>query len=298
MIKLERAALVWGVVGNLGGGKTMSAVALGVECMLEGYMVVSNVTFDLDSIERDYGAPWVHGLYKKVSLDDPDFDPFALPCGDPRGSGGKRRVVVVLDEVAEWIDQYSSAKDPRIKRLWSWLRHSSKRSQDIVIICQRQEYINKVVRTLIARWIWVDDMAVWKIPKLRCKLPFCGGLVMQRVYDRLGNMIGAVSWLKKSHWGRYYNTAECLNSDGAAYNSVYELPEFKYRVSLFAVALFFLSLFALLRFESVFRVRQFRMPIHRRVYNVLWDGKQNDGGNGILKSSHDTSMKRFNLVDF
>lgn len=298
MITLEKSALVWGVVGNLGGGKTLSSVALGVECMLKGYMVVSNVTFDLDAVAADYGAPWVHGLYKKISLDDADFDPFALPCGDPRGSGGKRRVIVILDEVAEWIDQYSSAKDPRIKRLWSWLRHSSKRSQDIVIICQRQEYINKVVRTLIARWIWVDDMAVWKIPKLRCKLPFCGGLVMQRVYDRLGNMIGAVSWLKKSRWGRYYNTAECLNSDGAAYNSVYEVPEFKYHVSLLSVALFFLSLLALLRFDSVFRVRSFRMPVHRRVYNVAWDGKQDDGRNEVSRSSHDTPMKRFNLVDF
>lgn len=273
MITLEKSALVWGVVGNLGGGKTLSSVALGVESMLNGYMVVSNVTFDLDSIAREYHSPWIKKLYQKISLDDPDFDPFALPCGDPRGSGGKRRVVIILDEVAEWIDQYSSAKDPRIKRLWSWLRHSSKRSQDVVIICQRQEYINKVVRTLIARWIWVDDMAVWRIPKLRARIPFCSGLVMQRVYDRLGNMVGSVSWLKKSKWGRYYNTAECLNSDGAAYNSVYSVPPVKYRVSFLTLVLYLVSLFALFRAPFVFRSPQIPPSPPVRVYNIPWDGK-------------------------
>lgn len=273
MITLERSALVWGVVGNLGGGKTLSSVALGVESMLNGYMVVSNVTFDLDRISSDYSSPWVKKLYRHISLDDPHFDPFAIPCGDPRGSGGERRVVVILDEVAEWIDQYSSAKDPRIKRLWSWLRHSSKRSQDIVIICQRQEYINKVVRTLIARWIWVDDMAVWRIPKLRMRIPFCSKLVMQRVYDRLGNMIGAVSWLKKTKWGRYYNTAECLNSDGAAYNAVYDLPAAKYSLSGLTVLLYLLSLLVLILAPSSFRAPKEPPPVVRRVVNVPWDGR-------------------------
>lgn len=272
MIELERNALVWGVVGNLGGGKTLSSVALGVTAMLRGYMVLSNVTFDLDAIAADYNAGWVRKLYQKISLDDPDFDPFKLPCGDPRGSGGDRRVIVILDEVAEWIDQYSSAKDPRISRLWSWLRHSSKRSQDVVIICQRQEYINKVVRTLIARWIWVDDMAVWRLPKLKMKLPFCGGLVMQRVYDRLGNMIGAVSWLKKSHWGRYYNTAECLNSTGAAYNAVYEVPKAKYFLSPFTLFLWLLTVLALVLSPFVFRCPDAFPSIHRHV-ETPWNGE-------------------------
>lgn len=235
MITLERNALVWGVVGNLGGGKTLSAVALGVDSMLKGYAVVSNVTFDVERIALLNNAPWVRDLYFHVSLDDPDFDPYKLPCGDPRGSGGKRRVIVILDEVAEWIDQYAKATDKRIERLWSWLRHSSKRSQDVVIICQRQEYIHKVVRTLIARWIWVDDLAVYRIPKVKLRIPFSAGYVMQNVFDRIGNRIGAVSFVKKSKWGIYYNTAECLNSDGASYNAVYSVPDEKYGVSKLTV---------------------------------------------------------------
>lgn len=246
MIQLERNALVWGVVGNLGGGKTLSAVALGVDSMLKGYAVVSNVTFNVDRIVSLFSAPWVRGLYFHISLDDPDFDPFKIPCGDPRGSGGNKRVIVILDEVAEWIDQYSSAKDPKIQRLWSWLRHSSKRSQDIVIICQRQEYINKVVRTLIARWIWVDDLAVFRVPKIRIKLPFCSGLVMQNVFDRIGNRIGATSFLLKSKWGVFYDTAECLNNLGAAYNFVYDVPPEKFKLSKFTFLFFFSTMLYLL----------------------------------------------------
>lgn len=247
MIELERNALVWGVVGNLGGGKTLSAVALGVDCIRRGFFVVSNVTFDIERLCRDFSIPWARKLYQHITLDDPDFDPFQMPVGDPRGSGGRRRVVIILDEVAEWFDQYSSAKDPRISRLWSWLRHSSKRSQDVVIICQRQEFINKVVRSLIARWIWVDDLAVYRIPKIRLKFPFCSGIVMQNVFDRLGNRIGSVSFIKKSRWGVYYNTAECLNSTGAAYCSVYDVPEDTSRVSRFFVILLFASLLYVVR---------------------------------------------------
>ena len=101
----------------------------------------------------------------------------------PNIKSAKKRVLVILDECAEWVDQYSSAKDPRISRFWSWLRHTSKRSQDVFIVVQRREYLNKVVRILVSRWIWVNDLAVFKLPVLKCRFPFCGGLVMRNIYD-------------------------------------------------------------------------------------------------------------------
>ena len=48
MIELDRNSLVWGIVGNLGGGKTMSAVKIAVESMSQGFFVVSNVYISLD----------------------------------------------------------------------------------------------------------------------------------------------------------------------------------------------------------------------------------------------------------
>lgn len=245
MIELERNSLVWGIVGNLGGGKTLSAVSVAIRAIQSGFFVASNVSLILDELAQREGK-WVYNMYDHIDLGSPDFDPFKIPCGSPRGSGGRLRVVVVLDEVAEWIDQYSSAKDARIQRFWSWLRHSSKRSQDVFIICQRQEYINKVVRILIARWVWVDDMAVWRCPFLKFKIPFCGGLVMQNVFDRVGNKIGQVSFVAKASWGRYYNTAECLNADGATYNSIYQAAPPLKRDYTFIYVLWFLSLLYLI----------------------------------------------------
>lgn len=223
MIGLEYSSQVWAITGNLGGGKTLSAVGLAVQSMRRGFYVVSNVTIDIAMVRRMYGKA-VAALYSHIDLDDPNFDPFALPTGSPRGSGGGKRVLVILDECAEWFDQYSNAKDVRIQRLWSWLRHSSKRSQDVVLVVQRMEYLNKVVRLLVSRWLIVDDLAVWRVPFLKFKIPFCRDIVMQRVFDRAGKLINGPNYIQKSVWGCFYNTAECLNSDGRQYNTEYSAP--------------------------------------------------------------------------
>ena len=165
-IPLERTAQLWGISGNLGGGKTMTAVQFAVNAIRDGYFVVSNITLNVDRMCKVFGD-YCSRLYLHIDLDDPSFDPFKIPCGSPRGSGGRKRVLVILDECAEWVDQYSSAKDPRISRLWSWLRHSSKRSQDVFVVVQRPDYLNKVIRILISRWLWVYDLAVWRMPILR-----------------------------------------------------------------------------------------------------------------------------------
>lgn len=221
-LELERNALVWGITGNLGGGKSLTAVYFMVNAIRDGYFVVTNITLDIDRICRECGE-WARDLYMHVSLDDDSIDPYKFPCGDPRGSGGRRRVLCVFDECAEWFDQYANAKDRKIQRLWSWLRHSSKRSQDVFLIIQRPEYMHKVLRILVARWLQVNDMAVWRIPILRAKMPFCSGLVVVAPFDRTGQRVGHSYFVRKSRWGRYYDTAECLNQDGSRFNAVYDV---------------------------------------------------------------------------
>lgn len=239
MIRLERSAMVWGIVGSLGGGKTLTAVRVAVEALERGFFVVSNITLNIDYVCKVYGER-CRKLYLHVDLTKDD--PFEFPSGDPRGSGGKRRVLVVLDECAEFFDQYSSQKEST-KRFWSWLRHSSKRSQDVFFIVQRQEYLTKSLRSLIIRWVWCDDLAVWKF--FHFKLPFMGGFIMQNVFDRLGSRVQGVDFVQKSIWGRFYNTAECISTVSNA-NYIYELPPRK--KSNFIYALFFLSFCALLFF--------------------------------------------------
>jgi len=205
MIQLEKPSLVWAIIGNLGGGKTLTAVKVAVEALEKGFFVVSNITLNMDAICCLYGER-CRNLYLHVDL--ANDDPFLFPSGDPRGSGGKRRVLVILDECAEYFDQYSSGS-ANVKRFWSWLRHSSKRSQDVFIIVQRAEYLTKPLRLLISRFIWVDDLAVWKV--WRMKLPFMGGYCMQNVFDRQHNRIQGVDFISKKVWGSYYCTAECIS---------------------------------------------------------------------------------------
>ena len=243
-IPLERTAQLWGISGNLGGGKTMTAVQFAVNAIRDGYFVVSNITLNVDRMCKSFGD-YCSRLYLHIDLDDPSFDPFKIPCGSPRGSGGRKRVLVILDECAEWVDQYSSAKDPRISRLWSWLRHSSKRSQDVFVVVQRPDYLNKVIRILISRWLWVYDLAVWRVPILRARIPFCGNLILRSIYDNKGHRIGALSCIAKDYWGQFYNTAECLNSDGATYSDEYAAverpkPSLKWLYILWLLSLFWL----------------------------------------------------------
>lgn len=243
-MNLERTPQIWGITGNLGGGKSLTAVYLSVNAMREGYFVCSNITLNLDSICRVYG-PHLRSLYQHISLDDPDFDPYLLPCGSPRGSGGGKRVLIVLDECAEWFDQYQSGKDPRVANLMSWIRHSSKRSQDVMLIVQRMDYLQKSLRILISKWVIVDDMSFWRVPILRMRLPFMAGFVMQRHFSRDKKLLARPSFINKSVWGRFYNTAECLNVRGASTVYEYESPKYHPPFPWLLFILYFISLLTL-----------------------------------------------------
>lgn len=216
-MKLEVTPQIWGISGNLGGGKTLSAVEMAVRAMASGYFVCTNIQLKMEDVVSELGSR-ARGLFRLV---DPEGDdPSSWPCGDPRGSGGNRRVLVILDEVAEWFDQYSGSS-PVVRRFLSWLRHSSKRGQDVVLIVQRKEFLAKSLRILVSRWIWVEDLAVWRIPKFRIRVPFCSGLVMRYVSDRLGNSIQPLEFSSKSRWGRFYSTAQILSD---SLSMPYELP--------------------------------------------------------------------------
>lgn len=233
MIPLEKTAQVWGICGNLGGGKTLTAVSMAYEAIRSGFFVVSNVTLNLDVLRSE--IPWCDKLYQHIIVrndeyDDQgnlvkseDFNPFTIPSGSPRGTQGGKRVLVILDECAEWFDQYSSLKSKSISRVMSWLRHSSKRSQDVVFIVQRREYLNKSFRILVSRWVSVDDLAIWRIPYLKMKLPFMGGFCMANIFDKSLSRIRPTVFISKSRFGRYYSTSECLSTFGGA-SVEYEVP--------------------------------------------------------------------------
>lgn len=271
MLHLDPVPQVWGITGNLGGGKSLSAVCLAAVAMSRGYFVVSNITLNLDELALEYGS-YVRRLYQHFSFDDENFDPFALPTGSPRGTNGGKRVLVIMDECAEWIDQYSSANtNPRIKKFLSWLRHSSKRSQDVILVVQRLDYLNKNIRLLISKWLIVDDLRVWRCPVLKMRFPFMAPFVMQRVFDRNRKLIQGPCLVRKSTFGRFYRTAECLNAEGASVNYEYvtpiksNFPFIKYVVA-YVFSLYVLLLMLLKYNASVKRQTSYIVPELRHIY--------------------------------
>lgn len=197
----KRTANVYGIYGHLGGGKTLTAVEISLWALSQGWSVVSNV--ELFHVEH------LKGNYKYIS-DIADVDFWQLPCGAPRGSNDKYRSVIVLDECAEFFDQYSGNAS-QVKNFLSWLRHSSKRGQFVFLIVQQPEFINKSLRLLVNKWIVCQDMEQFYLPFLHFRIPFTRDLVWRRMFDKYGNLISrGWNFSDKRIIGRYYNTAQSI----------------------------------------------------------------------------------------
>lgn len=232
-----KTANVYGIYGHLGGGKTLTAVEIMLFFLSKGHTVVSNVL--LRNLDDEYKK----GKYE-YREDFNGVDWWALPCGAPRGSSSSFRSAIVIDEVAEYFDQYTSGS-PIVKSFLSWLRHSSKRGQFVFLIVQRPEFINKSLRLLVNKWIQCDDLQQFRLPMIRAKIPFMAPFVRRIMFDKLGNLISkGMNIADKRQIGYYYNTAQSIategkNNDFESRNEerVFILP-FIFYILLYAYALF------------------------------------------------------------
>ena len=207
-----RAANVYGIYGHLGGGKSLTAVELSLEFLRLGWSVTSNILIRSKS-------PKYHFIE-----DFQDVDFWSLPCGAPRGSDNPFRSVIVVDECAEFFDQYSS-NSPYLKQFLSWLRHSSKRGQFVFLIVQKPEFISKSLRLLINKWIVCDDMEQFRLPYFKIRIPFTRGYVARRIFDRYGNLLSrGFNFASKSDIGRYYDTSQSIAIQGRQNDFITSLP--------------------------------------------------------------------------
>ena len=201
-----RTANVYGIYGHLGGGKTLTAVELMLFFLTKGFTVVSNVK--LLNLE-----PKHKGKYQFIE-DFQGVDFWQLPCGAPRGSDSDFKSVIVIDEVAEYFDQYSSSS-PVLKSFLSWLRHSSKRGQFVILIVQQREFVAKSLRLLVNKWICCDDLEQFRLPMIRMKIPFMSPYVRRIMFDKMGNLISrGMNIVDKREIGWYYNTAQSIALEG------------------------------------------------------------------------------------
>lgn len=200
-------ANVYGIYGHLGGGKSLTAVEIMLFFLQKGFTVTSNI--QLLNLEEKHKK----GKYTFVE-DFQTVNVWDLPCGAPRGSPSKFRSAIVIDEVAEFFDQYSSSS-PVLKSFLSWLRHSSKRGQFVFLIVQRPEFIAKSLRLLVHKWIQCDDLEQYRLPMIRMKIPLMSPFVRRIMFDKMGNLISrGMNIADKRVIGYYYNTAQSIALQG------------------------------------------------------------------------------------
>lgn len=221
-----RTACVYGIYGHLGGGKSLTAVEIMHYALTRlGAQVTSNIRLRGLPPETLVRYHYIDDFATLGDEKDENGGYWALPCGSPRGSGGTDRSVIVIDEVAEFFDQYSSSS-VQLKRFTSWLRHSSKRGQWVFLIVQQPEFIAKALRKLINQWIMCDDLDQYRIPVVRLKLPFMSGYVRRLVIDRYGNVISrGLNLGDKKYVGQFYDTAQSIALEGRANDHVEEAPK-------------------------------------------------------------------------
>ena len=233
--------MVYGIYGSLGGGKSLTAVEMMIDALNHGHKVVSNIQlFNLGEQSSR--------LYTYMpEIMECDFKK-DLPVGAPRGSLYKDKVLIVIDEMAECFDQFSTE---RARHFMTWARHSSKLGQIPVFIVQNPEYLAKSIRLLVYRWIFSEDMKTFRMPVLRCRLPFVKNYCRRVLFDKRFNQISRSIWnfVDKRGYGKYYNTAQLvglgLSSDGfvpSIQDSQFDFFRFSLVVcclSLLAVVLFY-----------------------------------------------------------
>lgn len=197
----RRTANVYGIYGHLGGGKTLTAVEIILFSLSLGWKVSTNIrVFHISRFQENY----------QFIEDFAEVDFWSLPVGAPRGSSDTFRSCIVIDECAEFFDQYSS-NSPQVKKFLSWLRHSSKRGQFVFLIVQQPEFIAKSLRLLINKWICCLDMYQLRLPFLHIRPPFCGDFVARRILDKWGNVISSgFNLVNKKDVGFYYSTSQSI----------------------------------------------------------------------------------------
>lgn len=201
-----RTAQVYGIYGYLGGGKTLTAVEIACNFLDLGMPVATNIL-----LKRPYRDSENYHFIEDLQ----SVDWWKLPQGAPRGSHSNKRAAIIIDEAAEYFNQFSSTS-PQVSQMLSWLRHSSKRGQFVFMIIQRPEFLVKSARSLCHSWIICTDLRQFRIPVLRLRLPFCGDLVMRRIFDNYGNLLSrGLNTVNKYNYGRFYDTAQILNHDEA-----------------------------------------------------------------------------------
>lgn len=173
-----------GIVGNMSGGKSYSAVLDILNRVREGHVIVTNIELNLEACGDYLGIDPVQlrpFVWRIVDDDVEDLGDYQVrasdydswPCGSPRGSPTYERdlVYIYLDEVSSIFDAMTSGAAESIKSVAAWARHTEKRGQILYLIMQFENELHKRLRVHITEYIYCKNMSRVTIPVLRCHLP-------------------------------------------------------------------------------------------------------------------------------
>lgn len=133
------------VEGAVGAGKTYWAVSALSRHLKGGGIVATNLDLHLKPLRALTGRRLSSGQLLQISA---DMSPYDIPRGDFRG-GGRRKVMVILDEALNWFPSSREASDKDKGKDWQvWLRQSDKLGQDVYFIAQRFDRAAKWLREL------------------------------------------------------------------------------------------------------------------------------------------------------
>lgn len=200
--------MIFAICGKLGGGKSLSSVVSMVKHFKRGGYVVTNIRLNIETISKYLGCSATKLNNQYLLIDADNCNPQNFPHGDLRGTPNGRRVLVVIDESAEWFSSLDSSK--QLKEWVSWLRHSDKLGVDIFFIVQDLSMLHKQGRLLINRMIVAIDMAKFKFPIINCQPFFWLRSYIRLIeHDAITKEVVGRTWLKKNkQYFSFYNTAD------------------------------------------------------------------------------------------
>lgn len=206
--------MVYGICGKLGGGKSLTSVFFIIQWLRTGNIVSTNIKLNDEFIKRNK-IP----IEKYYYIDDfSAVNPWELPNGDLRGSGGSMRSKIVIDEAGEWCDSYSDARHKgQLSDIASWLRQSDKLGQDVYFIVQFENLLHARLRSIVHRWIICQDVDKFKMPFIGLRPPkFLRDFVIATIFDGKSNDYISRQYIFKPSVYEAYNTAAFF---GDSFNS-------------------------------------------------------------------------------
>jgi len=170
---------VW---GPLGAGKTKYAVWCARTALESGRRVASNIDLRLDALTKDKARSYIRVPDKPTAE-----DLFAIGNGNPHSYDEDRNGVLILDELATWLNSRSFQDKGRAGVL-DWLVHSRKHGWDVYFLMQNPSQVDKQVRESLLQYS-VHMAALDKV-----RIPMVGWMA-QRVGLR-------GTFAKGSHWAQ------------------------------------------------------------------------------------------------